>query len=90
MKHNVNLVVLTLLEAIALNSVPTIIHSDQGSEYRHMLTPDQIVEEQVQEVELALMALRRWGFPASLFFNRSGQYQSVASEIYIFMKKIVE
>lgn len=35
MKHNVNLVVLALLEAIALNSVPVIIHSDQGSEYRH-------------------------------------------------------
>lgn len=35
MKHNVNLVTWALLEAITLNSVPAIIHSDQGSEYRH-------------------------------------------------------
>jgi putative transposase len=33
-KHNANLVALALLDAIAANPAPTIIHSDQGSEYR--------------------------------------------------------
>jgi putative transposase len=33
-KHNANLVALALLEAVIANPTPTIIHSDQGSEYR--------------------------------------------------------
>lgn len=34
-RHNANLITLALLDAIMSNPVPSIIHSDQGSEYRH-------------------------------------------------------
>jgi len=36
-RHNVNLVILALVDAILSHPVPDIIHSDQGSEYRHKI-----------------------------------------------------
>lgn len=34
-RHNTDLVALALLDAVIIHDIPKIIHSDQGSEYRH-------------------------------------------------------
>lgn len=57
---------------------------------RHLLTPAQIAIEQVKEVELALEAGKRWNLPVRLFFNQQGYCHKVASEIFDFLKGVVE
>lgn len=56
---------------------------------RHLLPPEQIAVEQIREIELALEASRRWGFPISLFFNEPGQSMRVASEIFKFLRGLL-
>lgn len=53
---------------------------------RHLLQQEQIAEEQIREIELALAESRKWGFPVHMFFNRTGRCERVAAEIYHFTK----
>jgi adenylate kinase len=55
---------------------------------RHMLTLDQIAEEQARETELAIDAGNQWGYPVQLFFNSPERGMRLADEIFAFMKHV--
>lgn len=52
---------------------------------RHLLPAETIATEQLQEINLALEAAKKWNFPIKLFFNEIGKDILVARQIITFM-----
>jgi len=87
-RHNVNLVTLALVDAVLSHPIPDIIHSDQGSEYRHKIYRNLLKSLNIKQSMTARKSPWENGYQES--FYSGFKFELGHPEIYPELGELIE